>query len=213
MQYLMINGSPRPHNSNSGQIIDNLILGLQKAHVSSIETVNLRTEKDRCKCAEMLSKVTHALIIFPLYIDAMPGIVMDFLEKLSPYQKSLHNLHIGFIVHSGFPETRHCLAIKKYLDRLPSLLGTRYMGCITFGGSMTLDDARKETIIQIGQLLAQNNAFDQDTAKKLTRFDHLPLYMVPLFKIIVRSKRMQHYWIDQLKKNDAYSQRNDMPYF
>lgn len=212
MQYLIINGSPRPQASNSGQIIENLSTGLLSSPTCTVETMHLRTEKERQKCADIVQNFSHVVLVFPLYTDAMPGIVMDFIEKLYPYCGKLKHTQIGFVVHSGFPETRHCLAVKKYLHRLPKLLGASDLGCISFGGSMTMDDARKETLIQIGQNLNQEHTLDQDCARALARFDQIPPYLVPLFKLVVKSKRMQSYWIDQLKKNKVYERRNDRPY-
>ncbi|MGH4124779.1 MAG: hypothetical protein ACREV6_17800 [Clostridium sp.] len=55
---------------------------------------------------DVLKTAEYILVIFPLYIDSMPGITKDFFEHMERNKGFLTGKPISFIIHSGFPEVR-----------------------------------------------------------------------------------------------------------
>jgi len=65
---------------------------------------------------------------FPLYTDAMPGIVKHFIDALEPLAGRKNNPPLGFLVQSGFPEGLHSRYVERYLEKLAARLGSPTWG-------------------------------------------------------------------------------------
>nr|WP_036942549.1 hypothetical protein [Pseudobacteroides cellulosolvens] len=70
--------------------------------------------------ANYLEKFDTVIIILPLYIHAMPGIVMKFIEHLKP--TSVQGKSIGFIIQAGFIETAQEFLAYVYLKSIENPL-------------------------------------------------------------------------------------------
>jgi hypothetical protein len=57
------------------------------------------------------------LLGFPLYADALSGIVKAFVETLKPFCRRENNPSISFLVQSGFPEVAYSQYVERYLER------------------------------------------------------------------------------------------------
>jgi len=212
MQYLLYNGSPRGKNGNSELILTKLIEGLSESPDISTEVIRLNRPSSREEGAQKIASADCAILVFPLYTDAMPGIVMDFIEKLEPYKSSLSKLNLGFIVHSGFPEGKQSRAVEKYLVRLTALLGAKYAGTVIAAGSMGMSSKRQKVICELGRRLPDTMAFDPILLPRASGFEKLPKVMIPVMSLLSRSSFMQFFWNSELKKNGAFAERFAKPY-
>lgn len=212
MQYLLYNGSPRGKKGNTELIINKLIEGLSESPDASTEVIRLIQPSSRVEGAQKFASATCAILVFPLYTDAMPGIVMDFIEKLAPYKSRLSQLSLGFVVHSGFPEGMQSRAVEKYLVRLTTLLGAKYAGTVVAAGSMGMSAKRQKVIRELGRRFPLTMAFDPVLLTSASGFEKLPKAMVPIMSLLSKSNLMQFYWNEQLKKNGAYAKRSAKPY-
>lgn len=135
---VLYNGSPRRTGSNSALLLAQVKAGL----IAAGKTVEIRELKDvkmHDEWARRFATEDNVLILFPLYIHAMPSIVMKFIEGLDPSSGSL-----GFIVQSGFPSSSQSQYIRTYLGLLSDRLGRSYTGTLQ---------------------LKENHAFDQRYAQ------------------------------------------------
>ena len=212
MQYLLFNGSPRGKTGNSEIILTNLIEGLSVSPDVSTEVIQLNRPSSREEAAQKIASADCAILVFPLYTDAMPGIVMDFIEKLEPYKSSLVNLNLGFIVHSGFPEGKQSRAVEKYLVRLTTLLGAKFAGTVVAAGSMGLSAKRQKVIRQLGRRLPETMVFDTELISRASQFEELSRAMIPIMTILCKAGLLNSYWDKDLKKNGVFADRFSKPY-
>ena len=212
MQYLLFNGSPRGKNGNSEIILNNLMEGLHESPDVSIEVIRLNRPSSREEAAQKIGSADCAILVFPLYTDAMPGIVMDFIEKLAPYKSSLVPLHLGFVVHSGFPEGKHSRAVEKYLVKLTSLLGAKYVGTVIAAGSMGLSAKRQKVIRELGRRLPATMVFDPDLIPRASQFEELSKAMILIMTIMCKTGLTNSFWDKDLKKNGVFADRFAKPY-
>jgi len=212
MQYLLYNGSPRGKNSNSERIINLLIEGISESPDVSTEVIRLIQPSSRVEGAQKIASADCVILVFPLYTDAMPGIVMDFIEKLEPYKARLSHLNLGFIVHSGFPDGKQSRAVEKYLVRLAALLGAKYAGTVVAAGSMGMSAKRLEIIRELGRRFPGKMAFDPSLMRRASGFEKLPKAMIPIMRLLSKTSLMQFYWNSELKKNGAFADRFAKPY-
>jgi len=212
MQYLLFNGSPRGKTGNSEIILNNLIEGLSHSSGASIEVIRLSRPSSREEAVQKIISADCVILVFPLYTDAMPGIVMDFIEKLEPYKSSLHELNLGFIVHSGFPEGKQSRAVERYLVRLTTLLGAKYAGTVVAAGSMGLSTKQQKAIRDLGSSLPETMVFDPNLISRASQFEELSKAMILIIKLLNKTGFMNLYWDKSLKKNGAFADRFAKPY-
>lgn len=95
---LILNGSPRAPRSNSAKYAE---LFMQKFQ-GSCQTINITKENHNRICS-VLSDFTDVLLIFPLYADGIPAILLDFLKDMESCQMTDKPV-VSVIVNCGFRE-------------------------------------------------------------------------------------------------------------
>lgn len=106
MKILIVSASPKKHFSTSAYFSQVLKLWLTGHQVSVIQ---LRSIQDYNKILEKLPAVDALVFAFPVYVDAIPSTVLDYLYKL---QQDCMNNHFKLKVYSihpcGFYEGHQC---------------------------------------------------------------------------------------------------------
>ncbi len=191
MRLTVFNGSPRGKGSNSKILMEQFVTGFQENNENSHEIAYLSRTGDQEKFVEIFRNAEMVLLIFPLYTDAMPGIVKHFIESLAPFCGRPNNPPIGFIIHSGFPEAIHCRALEKYLEKLARRLDSPYLGTVIKGGTegiqiQSAGMTRKlfTAFYQLGRYFAQNQQFDPNIVQKFTKRERFPLIGRMIFTIV-----------------------------
>jgi hypothetical protein len=70
---------------------------------------------------QAFTEAETVLIAHPLYTDAMPVIVKDFIEQLKPFVGRESNPTLGFILQSGFVEAAHSRYVVRYWQKFPGV--------------------------------------------------------------------------------------------
>ena len=84
MHVLIINGSPRiKAHSNTDKIIDKFGEGLKEAG-STYEQYEVSDRKQWDDIRAAYYANSNILIALPLYVECIPGLLMEFLETLTP---------------------------------------------------------------------------------------------------------------------------------
>lgn len=106
---LCINGSPRGKKATSFALleyINDYILTSDKEilSLSSFQKTNYETP------IKKVMEATDIIIAFPLYVDCIPALLQDFMEKYNDvYRINKKNMEkkLYIIINCGFPETEH----------------------------------------------------------------------------------------------------------
>lgn len=219
MKLVFINGSPRGRSSNTNILLDHFLKGFRSVDKEiKFEEIFLKTEKNLERAAGCLESADIAIIAFPLYTDAMPGIVKEFIEVLKPSAFSNKRLKLGFIVQSGFPESFQSTFVERYLEKLTRRLGVAYLGTMIKGGVEGIKVQPRwmtryvDLFYEQGQYLALEWEFSQEIIKKLRKPDHLRGFRLFLFKMLQKTGLSNFYWNSQLKENNVYQNRFAKPY-
>ncbi|MCB2219542.1 MAG: NAD(P)H-dependent oxidoreductase [Bacteroidetes bacterium] len=220
MKLSIINGSPRGKSSNSKVLTDRFQQGFcsVESHCD-IQEYFIRSFSDPGKLIEVLENSDLAIVIFPLYTDAMPGIVKRFFEVFQGYTFQNTNLKLGFIVQSGFPEAHHSRYIKLYLNKLAKRIGIEYLGTIIKGGVEGIKaqpgwmtKRYLQLFYDLGQHLALDWEFSDDIARRLARPEHLSKFTLVLYRFFLKTRMATYFWDQQMKQNNAYENRFAQPY-
>lgn len=219
MKLLVYNGSPRGEKSNTQCLLDRLAEGFLETPGNTIEAVCLRNAQDMQAPAAAFADCDMALLAFPLYVDAMPAMVKEFIEALAPVCGRQGNPALGFVVISGFPEAVHTSHVKRYLEKLAARLGCRYAGTVTRGDAegirwSTEKQNRKiyTAFRQFGRDLAAKQAFNEAAVREVAGAPRFSGFMAVFFRLLGALGLTDKVWNDILKKTGSYERRLDRPY-
>ncbi len=181
MRLMFINGSPRGTQSNTGRLMGHFIRGFLQTEGNTCDMEYLtKNRRSLADLAEKFAAAQTVIIGFPLYVDAMPGSVKAFLEKLQPYVGRSDNPALGFVIQCGFPETSHNRYVERYCEKFSRRMGCRYLGAILKGGCEGLDiqptfltDKYYQYYNLLGLEFGKTGAFDAAILEKLARPEHL----------------------------------------
>lgn len=219
MKLTILNGSPREKNSNSSLIIQWLTEGLLNNSLLEKEVFylnNIQKHKDYLECFLHSDCV---IMVFPLYTDCMPGLVMAFIEELGQIKRPLTGLKLGYIIHSGFPEAHQSRYVERYMVSLTKKLGADYIGTVIMPSSEgikimpdTMTRKKRNLFKQLGQRFTENGRFDNEIIKKIAGTEKMSELGLLVYKVISKLGLTNFYWNNQLKSNNAYNIRFDKPY-
>lgn len=211
----LFNGSPRGKRGNSPIFLSEFARGFG----GESEMHHLVRVKQTESFVQAFGQAECAWIGFPLYTDAMPGVVKHFIEALEPLVGKPNNPPLGFVVQSGFPEALHSRYIERYLEKLAARLGSPYLGTIVKGNGEGVRNMPREatrdlfTNLQaLGAGLARDGRLDQKILTRIAMPERFPLYLWPIFQVFLRLPVAHSYFDEMLKKNGVYEQRFARPF-
>lgn len=215
----VFNGSPRGPKGNTPLMLEQVVAGFATGSSRTSETFHLVRQNDLDRYREAFAAAETVLLGFPLYTDAMPGIVKAFIEALAPLRGRANNPPLGFLVQSGFPESAHSRHLERYLAKLAARLGSPYLGAIIKGGCegvhvMPEQMNRKlfDKLVAIGKTFGETGQFDAAQLRALAKPERYPAYLIPVYKVLVKVPLFSFYWNNQLKENEVYDQRFARPF-
>ncbi len=215
----VFNGSPRGKKGNTPILLEQFLKGFADNPGHSYEIFHLNRLNEMERHRQAFREAECVLWGFPLYTDAMPGIVKAFIETLEPLRGRPGNPPIGFLVQSGFPEAAHSRYVERYLEKLADRLGSPYLGTIVKGGGegvRMMPEQRTHTLFtalfQIGKTFGERGQFDPALLRDLAKPERYPAYSAPVFRLFAKTPMARSYWDNQLKANGVYEQRFAEPY-
>ena len=211
----LFNGSPRGPRGNTPIFLREIATGFGGPG----EVHHLVRLKETEQMVQAFADAQCVIFGFPLYTDAMPGVVKHFIEALEPLVGRANNPPIGFVVQSGFPEGLHSRYIERYLEKLAARLGSPYLGTVVKGngeGTRVMPPEMNQRLFTnlqaLGAGLATNGWFDPELLKAIAHPERFPAILGPVFQLFLRLPIAHSYFDGMLKKNNAYEQRFARPY-
>ena len=191
MHVVIINASPRVQKySNTEKIIAAFAKGLSEKE-STFETYAISNRKTWDIIRDAYLKNDEILIALPLYVECVPGLLLEFLETLP---KKDEHTRLSFLLQSGFAEGCQLRCGEAFLEKLPEYLGVRYGGCLVKGnnfGIRIIDEDQQAQATKpyqaMGKLFAEGDGFFRKEAKKFTGPEYLPLPVRLLMGLIFKT--------------------------
>lgn len=210
MKTLIINGSPNGSKGNSEIFCRRFIKGMHHQ-----PEIRYAVEENPAVLAADMDGYDHWLFFFPLYVNAMPGILKKLFEHLNPSEER----KVGYFIQSGFEEAFQsdwlCAILKNFNRRM----GYGDLGIVVAGGMAGVrympERMNKKTFARLekaGSLYEQSGVFDQETIQQFGqphRYSESQLRRIRFFKKLGLTDM---FWNNMLKKNNAYNRRFDKPF-
>ena len=179
MHALIINGSPRVKKySNTDKIIEKFAAGLkEQGGTCEVYAISDRNSWDEIR--EAFRTNNNIVIAMPLYVECVPGLLMEFLETLAPKGD---DTQISFILQSGFAEGAQLRCGEAYLRMLPEQLGCKYGGTLVKGDNFGIRfaqgkdrDRMTEPYREMGRIFAMDGHFFSQECRNFTGVEVFPL--------------------------------------
>lgn len=214
---LVIIGSPRGKGSNSWYLAQQFIEGYNTQYLWSPKTIFLSQKNKISEHLELFRSHERIIWFFPLYTDAMPGIVKRFLDHLQP--EDFAKKEMGYFIISGFPEAHHSLYVEQYFIRLTQKYRANLLGSVIKGGMEGIKmqpawitrKTRRQFYLQ-GKVLAEKGQFDPKLTQKMRKMMELPKIAKLMIPFLKKAGMIDGYWNKNLKRYNAYEKRNNKPY-
>ena len=226
MKLVIFNGSPRKKRGNTAMFIESFLVGYRHNPTNSFEVYYLQTITDERNVQDIFLSTEYVLLAFPLFTDAMPGRVKQFIELLRPISQHSReaNPKLLFLVQSGFPEAIHSRYIEKYLQKLAHRLNCDYVGTIIRGGAMAvhqlfpkfigkrITQLFKNRIGGLGREFGKTGTLDKKMLKKCAYPERLPR-IVKIIYYLYSLIGIKYFGFDAvLKENAVFQYRDATPY-
>lgn len=215
MHLVIINASPRVEaKSNTARIIRTFVRGYEVGG-NSTEVWHLSDRKQWAGAKEAYEKNDNVLFAIPLYVENVPGILLEFLETLKPKKES--GTKMSFILQGGFSEASQLRCGEAYLEMLPSYFNCEYNGTLikgdNFGLSWVPENMAEKMAAQyekMGRSFAEKGTFYKEevnefaapeyfSEKEIRQYQHTRWIQKALFRYIA-------------KKNGCRKPLDDRPY-
>ena len=219
MKLTIINGSPRGKGSNTKILMEHFLKGYTSICMTDFNVSYLIHSKDIEHPVQLFKNSEYVILAFPLYTDAMPAIVMNFIEELEGIANLDVKPAIGFVVQSGFPEPYQSRFVERYLVKLSKRLNCEYLGTVIKGGVegiqiMPESWTKKlfQSFFELGEHFGKTKEFHPDIIAKLAKNEKLSSSRLFVFNLMQKLGLANFYWNKKLKDNKAFERRFDRPY-
>ena len=191
MHVMIINGSPRVKKySNTDKILNKFTEGLAEQG-DTYEQYEVSDRKQWDDIREAFRKADNILIAIPLYVENIPGLLLEFLETVTPREG---DCDIAYILQGGFAEGAQLRCGEEYLVMLSKHLGCRYKGTLVKGDNFSIrffegdmQDRVTGPYKRMGELFAQRGDFDDKECKKFTGPEIFPVHIRILLGVMFKT--------------------------
>ncbi|MCQ2524078.1 MAG: hypothetical protein MJ123_07015 [Lachnospiraceae bacterium] len=191
MHVVIINGSPRVEKySNTEKIIDAFSEGLSEMEVE-FERYAISDRNIWEKARDAYVNNTKIVIALPLYVECIPGLLLEFLETLP---KKDSNTQVSFILQSGFAEASQLRCGEAFLEKLVNYLGVSYGGTLVKGDNFGIRLSSGEALLkqtspyrEMGKVYVSENGFNCEQARKFAGPEYFPLYIRLMLQFIFKT--------------------------
>lgn len=213
MKTIILNGSPKGNskNSNSRIFAEEFVKNMENP--CEIKCIANNNPKELARYVVGFDTI---IVILPLYIHAMPGVVMKFIEELEP--ATSEGKYIGFIVQAGFIETAQHKFLERYFEDLARQLNYRYLGTVSKGEAAAIYMYPKmfkkvlKLLNDLGKAYEETHAFDKEIVKRLGKPYELSRFLLTVLRLVDKVGLSNVGWHKMLRKNNALDKRLDRPF-
>lgn len=212
MHLVIISAATRPQTkSNTAKIIAAFRQGY-KQNGDTSELWYLSDRRQWKSAADAFEENTNILIAFPLYVESVPGILLEFLSGLKA--KTQPGTKLAFICQGGFPEAAQSRCCEAFLETLPAKLGCVYAGTLIkgdmFGVSLVDEKNRQKMLLpftEIGKYFSQTGEFDKPTADRFASPETMPQNKIRSYNLIGR--HISRFFMNRIAKGMGCKGRLD----
>ena len=212
MHLVIISGAARPRSKSTTARI---IAAFQKGYEECGNTTEVWYLSDRGQwqdAAHAFAAEKEILIALPLYVENIPGILLEFLEGLPP--KISPGTRLAFLLQGGFPEASQRRCCERFVETLPPLLGCSYGGTLIKGdmfGLGLMDEKNRRKLLAgftaMGRYYAETRYFDKGVVSEFAAPERMSRGQIRMFNLFGRP--VQRVFMGQMARKMGCRERLD----
>ena len=210
MKTLIINGSPNGRKGNTEILCRRFVKGMQTQ-----PEIRYVTEEDAATLAACMDEFDRWLFFFPMYVNAMPGIVKRLFEHMKPKPEK----GVGYFVQYGFEEAAQSDYLRRILMNFTRRMDYQDLGLIVAGGMAgvrympeRMNKKLFARLEQAGIQFERTGRFDEESIRLFGQPYKYSKARITLNRIMNRIGLTNIFWNSMLKKNNVYPKRFDKPF-
>lgn len=212
MHLVVINGSPRIQaKSNTEKILTCFLKGFS-AEENTYEIWRLSDRKQWENPKVAFAHSADILFALPLFVENIPGIMLEFLEELPP--KTVLGTRMAFLLQGGFPEASQLRCCESFLETLPKKLGCEYAGTLLHGDMFGIRMMPEKLVapaltpfMEAGRRYGETGCFSKAEADVFAGPELLPPATVRKFNLL--GKPMQKLMMNRIAKSWGCKEKLD----
>ena len=149
---LLIVGSPKTKSPSTSGVLGGYLLERLRELGWETESLTLkaglRQEKGKQDLVSSVDRADLLLLVFPLYIDALPFLVTKALEVIATHRQAMHNARpqrLFALVNNGFPEAHQNTLALAICHFFAAQSGMRWAGGLAMGAGEALSSGQSLT--------------------------------------------------------------------
>ena len=212
MHLVIISGATRPQSkSNTAKVIAAFQKGFEE-NGNTTEVWYLSDRRQWKRAANAFEQNDHILIAFPLYVENIPGTLLEFLSGLTP--KQTPGTKLAFLIQGGFPEASQSRCCEAFLETLPAQLGCEYAGTLIKGdmfGTSLVDEKNREKMLapftQMGRIFAQIGCFEKSAVDAFAGLEYMPEKQIRMYNLV--GKHISRFFMGRIAKKLGCKEKLD----
>ena len=212
MHLVIISGAARPQSkSNTAKVI----AAFQKGFEESGNTTEVWYLSDRHQwesAADAFARNDRILIAFPLYVENIPGILLEFLSGLRP--KQTPGTKLAFLLQGGFPEASQSRCCEAFLETLPAQLGCGYAGTLIkgnmFGTGFVGEKTREKMLVPftvMGRTFAEAECFEKSAVDSFAGPEYMSGKEIRMYNLL--GKHIFRFFTGRIAEKQEGRSKND----
>lgn len=212
MHLVIISGATRPQSkSNTAKVIAAFQKGFEE-NGNTTEVWYLSDRRQWKRAANAFEQNERILIAFPLYVENIPGILLEFLSGITP--KQAPGTKLAFLIQGGFPEASQSRCCEAFLETLPAQLGCEYAGTLIKGdmfGTSRVDEKTREKMLapftQMGRTFAQTSCFEKTAVDAFAGPEYMPEKQIRMYNLV--GKYISRFFMGRIAKKLGCKEKLD----
>lgn len=212
MHLVIISGAARPQlKSNTAKIIAAFQKGYEESE-NTTEVYYLSDHRQWAAAEKAFQENTNILIALPLYVENIPGILLEFLSGLQP--KKTPGTYLAFLLQGGFPEASQSRCCEAFLETLPPQLGCEYVGTLIKGdmfGIGLVDEKSQEKMLapftEMGRVFASSGRFEKSAVNAFAALEYMSAKQVRMYHLFGR--HISRFFMGQIAKKLGCKEKLD----
>ena len=203
MHLVILSGAARPKSKSNTAKINAAFQAGYEACGNTTEVFYLSDRGQWPAAAQSFTAHDNILIALPLYVENIPGILLEFLEGLQP--KTTPGTKLAFLLQGGFPEASQSRCCEAYVQTLPAQLGCSYGGTLIKGdmfGLTLMDEKNRQKLLagftEMGRYYARTGYFDKPAVDRFAGPEYMPEKEIRMFRLVGRP--VQHLFMGCMAK-------------
>lgn len=216
MELVIFSCSPRTESkSNTSSIVHAFKSGFEEISGNKAEVYHLTKRNQWKNYKEIFKNSKEIIFAMPLFVECIPGLLMEFLEILDPKERQT-DTNIAFILQGGFPEANQLRTCEKYLEKLPSYLNCNYKGTLIKGNMFALNLMEKskeknlEPFVEMGKVYGKKHCFEKEEVSKFAAPEFFDKKSIALMKLSIPVSKIA--WRYLAKMYDVKGNLKEKPF-